>query len=128
MPDLPKFWNSGYRLILASRSKARRDLLTSAGVPFEIDVAEIDERTVEDAFFCRGGTVEKLPAFLARTKAASVSRRHPGALCVGADQVLTLDGRIFHKAGTVREAASQLASMSGRTHRLTSAFAIAEDG
>jgi septum formation protein len=125
---LTTFWNSDHRLILASGSRARRDLLTSAGAPFEIDAAEIDERTVEDAFLSGGGRVEKLPAFLARTKAVSVSRRHPGALCVGADQVLTLDGRIFHKPGTIREAAAQLAAMSGRTHRLTSAFAVAQDG
>jgi septum formation protein len=69
-----------------------------------------------------------LPGFLAQAKAVDVSRRHPEAFCVGADQVLTLDGRIFHKAETIQDAATHLARLSGRTHRLTSALAIAKGG
>jgi len=128
MPGVPILWNSGHSLILASRSEARRRLLASAGIPFEVDIAEIDERAVEDSFLSQGGAAEKLPGLLAQAKAVEVSRRHPGALCVGADQVLSLDGRRFHKPETIRDAASQLAALSGRTHRLTSAFAIAKDG
>jgi septum formation protein len=128
MPGVPILWNSDHKLILASKSEARRHLLSSAGIPFEIAVAEIDERTVEKAFLSRGGAAQKLAGFLAQAKAVEVSRRYPGALCVGADQILCLDGRIFHKAGTIRDAAAQLARLSGRTHRLTSAFAIVKDG
>jgi septum formation protein len=128
MPGAPKLWNSGHSLILASKSEARRDLLASAGIPFEIDVAEIDERALEVAFLERGGAAEKLSGFLAQAKAVHVSRRNPRALCVAADQVLTLDGGIFHKAETIQDAATQLGRLSGRTHRLTSALAIAQDG
>jgi septum formation protein len=128
MPGIPMLWNSDHQLILASRSEARRHLLASAGIPFETATAEIDERTAEDVFRSRGGAAQKLAGFLAQAKAVEVSRRRPGALCVGADQVLSLDGRIFHKAGTIRDAATQLARLSGRTHRLTSAFAIVKDG
>jgi len=128
MPGVPILWNSDHKLILASRSEARRHLLANAGIPFETATAEIDERMVEKAFLSRGGAVQKLAGFLAQAKAVEVSRRRPGALCVGADQVLSLDGRIFHKAGTIRDVAAQLASLSGRTHRLTSAFAIVKDG
>ena len=128
MPSDPILWNSGYKLILASRSEARRHLLARAGIPFEIDMPEIDERAIEDAFLGQGGAAEKLPGFLAQAKAVYVSRRHPEAFCVGADQVLTLDGRIFHKAQTIQDAATQLARLSGRTHRLTSALAIAKGG
>ena len=128
MSDVPILWNSDHKLILASRSDARRHLLANAGIPFETATAEIDERTVEDTFLRQGGVNQNLAGFLARTKAAEVSRRHPGTLCVGADQVLSLDGHILHKAGTNRDAAAQLARLSGRTHRLTSAFAIAKDG
>jgi septum formation protein len=128
MPSASILWNSGYKLILASRSEARRHLLASAGIPFEIDMPEIDERAIEDAFLGQGGAAEKLPGFLAQAKAVYVSRRHPEAFCVGADQVLTLDGRIFHKVQTIQDAATQLARLSGRTHRLTSALAIAKGG
>ena len=128
MPGVPILWKSDHKLILASRSEARRHLLANAGIPFETATAEIDERMVEKGFLSRGGAVQKLAGFLAQAKAVEVSRRRPGALCVGADQVLSLDGRIFHKAGTIRDVAAQLASLSGRTHRLTSAFAIVKDG
>jgi septum formation protein len=128
MPGVPILWNSDHKLILASRSEARRHLLASAGIPFETATAEIDERTVEDVFLSQGGTAQKLAGFLAQAKAVEVSRRRPGALCLGADQVLSLDGRIFHKTGTILDAATQLARLSGRTHRLTSAFAIVKDG
>ena len=128
MPSAPILWNSSHRLILASRSEARRHLLASAGIPFEIDIAEIDERAIEDAFLGQGGAAEKLPGLLAQAKAVDVSRRYPEASCVGADQVLTLDGWIFHKAETIQDAATQLARLSGRTHRLTSALAIARGG
>jgi len=128
MTIAPSIWNTDRKLILASKSTARRELLAGAGVPFEIAAAEIDERAVEDAFLQRGGASEKLPGILAAAKAIDVSRRHPGALCVGADQVLTLDGLVFHKALTILDAAHHLARLSGRTHRLTSAFAIAYQG
>jgi septum formation protein len=121
-------WNPTHRLVLASKSAARRDLLASAGLPFESDIADVDERAIESAFVDQGGATEHLPRLLARAKALDVSYRHPGALCIGADQVLSLDGRIFHKAETIRGAASALARLSGRTHQLTSAFAIARDG
>jgi septum formation protein len=128
MPGVPTLWNSDCKLILASKSETRRHLLASAGIPFETAAAEIDERTVEKAFLSRGGAAQKLAGFLAQAKAIEVSRRRPGALCVGADQILSLDGRIFHKAETMRDVAAQLARLSGRTHRLTSAFAIVKDG
>jgi septum formation protein len=128
MSGVPILWNSDHKLILASNSEARRHLLASAGIPFETATAEIDERTVEKAFLRQGGATQKLAGFLARAKAVEVSRRRAGALCVGADQILSLDGRIFHKAGTIRDVAAQLARLSGRTHRLTSAFAIVRDG
>src|SRR5277367_6099568 len=108
MPSAPILWNSGYRLILASRSEARRHLLASAGIPFEIDIAEIDQRAIEDAFLGQGGAAEKLPGLLAQAQAVDV--------------------RIFHKAETIQDAATQLARLSGRTHRLTSALAIARGG
>src|ERR1700689_5491 len=106
MSGVPILWNSDHKLILASRSETRRHLLASAGIPFETAAAEIDERTVEKAFLSRGGAAQKLAGFLAQAKAIEVSRRRPGALCVGADQILSLGGRIFHKAGTIQDAAT----------------------
>jgi septum formation protein len=117
-------WNSAFRLALASGSVARRRLLEAAGLPFEIVTPRVDERALEAA--SPGASPADLALALARAKATSVEA--PGAVVIGADQVLSLDGRVFHKAATRAEALRTLASLSGRTHRLTSAFALAREG
>ena len=124
----PSLWIAGQPLILASKSAGRQRLLASAGVPFEVDPADVDERALEEAHFARGEPSEALARTLARAKALQVSARRPGALCLGADQILTLDGRALHKSETFESAARALAALSGRVHRLTSAFALARDG
>ncbi|MBV8474628.1 MAG: Maf family protein [Hyphomicrobiales bacterium] len=121
-------WIAGSPLVLASKSASRRQLLASAGLAFDMEAAEIDERAVEDEYFAGGGPVEQLALTLARAKALDVSARRAGALCLGADQTLSLEGRLFHKSATMEAAAEALAAMSGRRHRLTSAFALARDG
>jgi septum formation protein len=121
-------WNAEHRLVLASKSASRRELLASAGLPFDVEAAQIDERAVELHFLGQGGSADGLSLALARAKAVDVSRRAPGALCLGADQVLSLEGEIFHKAETIAESRRHLARLAGKTHRLSSAFAIARDG
>ena len=117
-------WNDDVRLVLASASATRRRLLAAAGLPFTVVAADIDERALEAAM--PGAAPGELAAALARAKALSL--RVPGALVVGADQVLALDGRLLHKSATRAQAQATLAALAGRTHRLTSAFAIARDG
>jgi septum formation protein len=124
----PSLWIARERLILASKSASRRRLLESAGLAFEVEAADIDERGLESGFLERGEPNEALAAGLARAKALDVSGRRPDALCLGADQILTLEGRLLHKSETLESAAQTLAALSGRTHRLTSAFAIARGG
>jgi septum formation protein len=65
---------------------------------------------------------------LARAKALAVSRRHARRIVVGADQTLSLDGRLFAKAPDLVAATAQLAALSGREHHLHSAIAIVRDG
>ena len=124
----PSLWISRDKLVLASKSASRRRLLESAGLPVEVEAADIDERALESEFLAGGGASEPLALALARAKAQKVSARRPGALCVGADQILTLEGRALHKSATLDEAARTLRALSGRTHRLISAFAVAREG
>jgi septum formation protein len=90
--------------------------------------AEVDERALEDQHLARGGSLEGLACELARVKALAVSAIRPDAYCLGADQTLTLEGRIIHKSRDFDEAARTLAGLSGKTHRLTSAFCVARSG
>jgi len=64
---------------------------------------------------------------LARAKAEAVARRHPGALVIGADQILESDGRWFEKPKDAADAAATLKALAGRTHRLISAVAVSRD-
>jgi septum formation protein len=121
-------WTGEAPLVLASKSAARRALLTAAGLDAEVAAANIDERAVEDRFFSEGGRAENLAEALAATKALAASRSSPEAYCLGADQTLTVGDRLLHKPRDFDEAMRSLAALAGRAHRLTSAFAIARSG
>jgi len=118
----------GPRLVLASKSAGRAGLLSSAGLSFEIDPASVDERAIEHEFLHAGGAPDALAGRLARAKAFDVSARNPGALCLGADQTLTLGDRVLHKPRDMAAAKDHLQALAGRTHRLVSAFCFARDG
>ena len=124
----PTLWIGASPIVLASKSASRRALLAGVGLPFEVEPADIDERGVEEAMTRRGEAGIGLALALARAKALAVSARRPQALTLGADQTLTLDGQPMHKAPTRAAAAAALQAMSGRGHRLISAFALARDG
>jgi septum formation protein len=122
---LPPIWRGAAPLVLASRSESRRALLKAAGLDAEVVEPGVDERALEDRHLKRGGSLESLALELARAKAFAVSAERPDAYCIGADQTLTFEGRILHKASDFAEAAQTLAALSGKTHRLTSAFCVA---
>jgi len=121
-------WLGPLPLLLASKSASRRQLLQSAGIDCDVEMAAIDERALEQRFLQEGGAPDRLAALLAREKALGVSARWPGRLCLGADQTLTLAREIFHKADSVAAAAASLARLAGRTHTLTSALCLARAG
>jgi nucleoside triphosphate pyrophosphatase len=124
----PSLWRAAQPLILASKSRSRRALLSAVGLDAEVVAAEVDERALEHRHLARGGSLDSLASELAQAKALAVSAIRPDAYCLGADQTLTLEGRIFHKAGDFSEARRSLAALSGKTHRLTSAFCVARSG
>lgn len=114
------------KLILASTSTARRAMLKAAGVPFEAVSSLIDERRVEDELHDIAPAT--LAATLAQKKALAIDAV-PGTLVLGSDQILeTTDGDSLSKPSTRDEARVQLVGLRGRSHRLISAAAIAEQG
>ena len=104
-------------LLLASASPRRRELLERVGVPVEVQPADIDESTRD------GEPPEAYVARLARTKAAAVARGG-GRWVLAADTTVTIDGAILGKAETADEAADMLRRLSGRTHRVLTAFIL----
>lgn len=118
-------WLAADPLVLASRSGARRAMLTAAGVPVEPKPADIDERSVETN--AKSRRPEAVAALLAREKALSVARTSPDRLVLGADQTLALGGVSFAKPADRSAAAAQLRKLCGRTHELHSAIAFAQN-
>lgn len=111
-------------LILASQSPFRRMLMENAGLAFETQAAQIDERAAETALAASNPTPQEIAQALAVEKARDVASRNPGALVIGSDQTLSLDGRVFHKPADMTEAKGHLTAMSGRTHSLNCGIAL----
>ncbi|WP_108893038.1 Maf family protein [Palleronia abyssalis] len=114
------------QIVLASGSAIRHHLLTSAGVPHDLDPAKIDEVAMRDALAEEGATPRDIADALAEAKARKVSGRHPKALVLGCDQTLDLEGTLLSKAETREEAEAQIAALSGRRHMLHSAIVAYE--
>lgn len=96
------------RLVLASSSAYRRELLSRLRLPFEAMAPDIDESPLP------GETPPATALRLARSKARAVAARAPGALVIGSDQVATLDGEQIGKPGGHANALAQLRKMRGR--------------
>ncbi|MFT3690715.1 Maf family protein [Paenirhodobacter sp.] len=115
-------------LVLASSSTIRAQLLRNAGFTVDMVPARIDEEAIRAALQAEGAGPRDAADALAEMKAAKVSARHPGALVLGADQVLDLKGRIFAKPETPEDAMAHLRALSGQTHHLLSALVVFRDG
>jgi septum formation protein len=107
------------RVILASQSPRRRELLTLIGIKHEVLPADIDESLMPG----------ELPAphaeRLARAKAHTIAEREPGAVVIAADTIVVVDGDVLGKPRDSAEAHAMLKRLSGRTHTVLTAIAVA---
>lgn len=116
------------RLLLASQSAARRQMLAQAGVAFETVAATLDEEEAKAGLQAAGFEPRDLAEMLAEMKAKSALAAADD-LVIGADQVLELDdGTMLSKPGSRDEALAQLRLLSGGTHYLHSAAVVVEAG
>lgn len=115
-------------VVLASQSAARRRLLEAAGLALVVDSPRVDEAAVKESLRAEGAPPEAAAESLAELKALKVSARHPGALVVGADQLLVCEEEWFDKPADRAAAAAQLARLAGRQHRLVTSVVVARDG
>lgn len=106
------------RLILASASPRRRELLGRLGVPFEVVTAEVTEH--EDS----ATDPREMVARNAALKADWVAARHPSALVLGADTTVFIDGHSLNKPRDGAEARAMLRRLSGRTHTVHTGLAL----
>ena len=113
-------------LVLASGSASRKSLLTAAGVPFVTDPADLDEDRLMAELKPAGAEI--MARTLAEQKALAVSRRHPGQIVLGGDSVIAFGGDYLSKCASLAQARALLLRLSGQTHLLVSAAALARDG
>ena len=116
------------KLVLASGSGIRRQMLENAGVSFEVSLSRVDEDAVRQSLLAEGASARDIADALAELKARKVSTRMPGALVLGCDQVLSFDGQIMAKPTSREQAEQQLRQLRGAGHQLLSAAVICEDG
>ena len=114
------------RLILASSSPIRAELLRAAGLAPEVVPARIDEEAIRAALLAEKAPARDIADILAETKSSKISARHRDALVLGCDQILECDGRIFAKPASRQEARAQLEALRGRSHRLFSAAVVCQ--
>lgn len=106
------------RIVLASTSPYRRELLERLGLPFEVCNPQTDETPLPDE------APEALALRLAEAKARAVADQYPDALIIGSDQVAVSQGRIFGKPGTHEKAVAQLKQLSGQTVNFYTALCL----
>jgi septum formation protein len=119
-------WLPERPLLLASRSAIRHAILRGAGIPVEVEPADIDERALEAA--CDTRDAGDVAALLAREKARVIASRRRGRIVLGADQTLALGEQRFSKPADRSAARAQLQALRGRTHELHTAIALVRDG
>jgi septum formation protein len=110
-------------VILASASGSRAAILASAGIRFRQLPSTIDEEEEHKQFGC-GTPPAEVAVALARLKANNVLKIEPGAVVIGADQVLAIGDEILQKPRNLDEAREQLYKLRGRTHQLYSAAVV----
>ena len=110
------------RIVLASQSPRRRELLSLIGIPHDVLPADLDESVLP------GEGPPEHAERLARSKADAIAFHDPAAVVIGADTIVVLDGDILGKPRDANEAATMLRRLSGRTHTVHTAVAVAHGG
>jgi septum formation protein len=109
-------------LILASASKARSQILLSAGVNFRTQISNIDETAIKEDL--KASSAGELALKLAVLKAKKVADINKDALVIGADQVLECEGTLYDKPTNHAAACYHLKALRGKTHRLISSVCV----
>ncbi|MFT5539450.1 MAG: septum formation protein [Alphaproteobacteria bacterium] len=115
-------------VILASASIVRKRLLIAAGINIITTPAHVDEEAVKQAHKADGTSAVDTATALAEIKALRISSSVPGALVIGADQILVCGGEWFDKPQDMDHAKGHLCALRGQTHELATAAVVVRDG
>ena len=116
------------KIILASKSKVRKEILDKNGVECEVEPSNVDEDTVKISLTKANATPEIISKNLAELKANKVSMKKPGVIVLGADSVIDLEGNLISKPENRETALEILKKLNGKAHHLISSVCISKNG
>ena len=115
-------------IILASKSKVRKDILEKNNILCTVEPSNIDEDPVKERLIKEGATPEIISKNLAELKANKVSQKNNENLVLGADSVIDLEGMLISKPENRNEALDILKRLNGKNHSLISSVCISKNG
>ena len=115
-------------IILASKSKVRKDILNSNGITCKVVPSNVDEDSIKISLMRENASPEIISKNLAELKANKISSRLRDDLVIGADSVIDLEGKIISKPTDRAQALEILKSLNGKSHSLISSVCISKDG
>jgi len=116
------------KIILASKSKVRKDILEKNNIKCKVVASNVDEEIIKDSLIKEGASPEIISKNLAEVKAIKVSNLHQEKLVLGADSVIDLNNEIISKPQNRDEALEILKKLNGKEHFLISSVTIAKNG
>jgi len=116
------------KIVLASKSKVRKNILEKNGFKCVVKSANIDEETVKESLLKEGATPFLISKNLAELKANKISNGLNGEVVIGADSVIDLDGQIISKPSSREEAMQILKKLNGKIHHLISSVCVSKNG
>jgi len=117
-----------HKIILASNSKVRKDILERNEIICDVEPSNVDENPVKDSLLRKGASPEIVSKKLAELKANKVSQKKNGELVLGADSIIDLNGEIISKPLSRHEALEILTKLNGKKHYLISSVCISMNG
>ena len=115
------------KIVLASKSKVRKDILTEHNIDCEVIQSNVDEDPIKDSLIAEGATPEIISKNLAELKANKVSSNLYDKLVLGADSVIDLNGELISKPSSRDEAMNILRKLNGKSHYLISSVCISKN-
>ena len=116
------------KIILASKSKVRKEILNKNNINCEVKPSNVDEDLVKDALLNEGASPEIISKNLAELKANKISQKNNEKMVLGADSVIDLEGELISKPASRDEALEILKKLNGKKHHLISSVCISKNG
>ena len=116
------------KIILASKSKVRKEILDKNNIPSQVEQSNVDEDIVKESLIKEKATPEIISKNLAELKANKVSLKLPNNIVLGADSVIDLNGELISKPQNREEALNILKKLNGKKHNLLSSVCISKNG